>query len=348
LIDATSRARPAEPVLRTRFSGTCTCLTPRTVTLPVPMAPATALSTTSRATAALAVLDDEGRKYDAASRASRTWQAYQRDWQDFTSCCSAHGIEALPATPVTVALYLADSARTLKTSTLRRRLAAISVVHQCYGHPSPTGAAEVRTRMSGIARSKAAQPVTCKAAAWGKQVRAMTQKLPDDTRGIQARALLTLGFAGGFRRSELVALDVVDVRETDDGLGISIRRSKVDQEGAGRTIGIPYGSHPVSCPVRAWRTWRTINDADGGPLFRTIVGRDTLGGRLSDRTVARCVKAGAESIGLDPALFSGHSLRAGFVTSAADGGASEAARQRGSDHEPDGAPLERAGAGLHA
>jgi len=202
--------------------------------------------------------------------------------------------------------------------------------------------------MSGIARSKAAQPVTCKAAAWGKQVRAMTQKLPDDTRGIQARALLTLGFAGGFRRSELVALDVVDVRETDDGLGISIRRSKVDQEGAGRTIGIPYGSHPVSCPVRAWRTWRTINDADGGPLFRTIVGRDTLGGRLSDRTVARCVKAGAESIGLDPALFSGHSLRAGFVTSAADGGASEAARQRGSDHEPDGAPLERAGAGLHA
>lgn len=94
--------------------------------------------------------------------------------------------------------------------------------------------------MSGVARSKAAQPVTCKAAAWGKQVRAMTQKLPDDTRGIQARALLTLGFAGGFRRSELVALDVVDVRETDDGLEISIRRSKVDQEGAGRTIGIPY------------------------------------------------------------------------------------------------------------
>lgn len=302
------------------------------MTLPVPMAAATPPAITSAATTALAALDDEGRKYDAASRADRTWRGYQRDWSHFTSWCAAHGLDALPALPTTVALYLADSARSLKASTLRRRLAAISVVHQGYGHPSPTAAAEVRTRMSGIARSKADQPTTRKAAAWGKQVRAMTQKLPGDTRGIETRALLTMGFAGGFRRSELVALDIGDVRETDDGLEISIRRSKVDQEGKGRTIGIPYGSHPVSCPVRAWRAWRAINDADSGPLFRTIVGLDTLGGRLSDRTVARWVKAGAESIGLDPALFSGHSLRAGLVTSAADGGASEAAIMNQTGH----------------
>ena len=184
--------------------------------------------------------------------------------------------------------------------------------------------------MAGIARARAGEPVARKAAAWGKDVRRMLAGLPDSPRGRQARAVLTIGFAGGFRRAELVALDQADVTETDDGLVLVVRRSKTDQEGASRALGIPYGPHPDSCPVRALRAWRDtlakIDDAPRPPaLFRTVRGHRITSNRLSDRAVARIVKAGAERIGLDPAQFAGHSLRAGFVTSAADGGASEAA-----------------------
>lgn len=296
-------------------------------------APAGLVINDSTTTAAVAALQLDGQRYDAASRADRTWKGYQRDWRHFTGWCDSHGFEPLRATPTTVALYLADAARLFKVSTLRRRLAAISVVHQGYGHRSPTTAAEVRTRMSGIARAKAGDTVVRKAAAWGKDVRRMVSTLPENPRGIQARAVLTLGFAGGFRRSELVGLNIEDVTETDEGLQVRIWRSKTaDQEGIGRTIGVPYGSHPVSCPVRAVRAWRLINAEDSGPLFRSVAGQGILGGRLSDRNVARMVKAGAERIGLDPASFAAHSLRAGFVTSAADGGASEHAIMNQTGH----------------
>lgn len=295
--------------------------------------PGTVVVVQGSSAAAVAALELDGQRYDAASRADRTWKGYQRDWRHFTQWCSSHGLESLPASPAAVAIYLADSARSFKVSTLRRRLAAISVVHQGYGHPSPTTAAEVRTRMSGIARAKSGDAVVRKAAAWGKDVRRMVSSLPDEPRGIQARAVLTLGFAGGFRRSELVGLNLEDVTETEEGLQVRIRRSKTDQEGIGRTIGVPYGSHPVSCPVRAVRAWRLINTESSGPLFRSVAGHGLLGDRLSDRNVARLVKAGAERIGLDPKSFSAHSLRAGFVTSAADGGASEHAIMNQTGHK---------------
>jgi site-specific recombinase XerD len=281
--------------------------------------------------AALAALEDEGRRLDAKSRADRTWLGYQRDWHHFTDWCQRFSVASLPATPETVAAYLTDAAKTFKTSTLRRRLAAISVVHKGYGCDSPTASVIVRTRMSGIARDKADVAVTRKAPAWGKEVRRMVSNLDDeDARDIQTRCLLTLGFAGGFRRSELVALNVTDVTESDDGLVVRLRRSKTDQEGIGRSIGIPYGPHPSSCPVRAYRAWRQLNDVECGALFRTVRGRKpggkrSLGDRLSDKAVARLVKDRALSLGLDPDSFAGHSLRAGFVTSAAHGGASEAA-----------------------
>lgn len=306
--------------------------------LPTPAGATGPLASADATTAqALAALEDEGRRLHAQCRADRTWLGYQRDWRHFTNWCAAYGVPSLPATPETVAAYLADAAQTLKTCTLRRRLAAISVVHQGYGHPSPTTTAVVRTRMSGIARDKADTPITRKAAAWGKQVRRMVADLDDDPRDVQTRCLLSLGFAGGFRRSELIALDVTDVTETDDGLLVRLRRSKTDQEGIGRTIGIPYGSHPTSCPVRALRAWRRLNDTPEGPLFRTVRGRKpggqrSLGGRLSDKAVARIVKDRAVALGLDPDAFAGHSLRAGFVTSAAHGGASEAAIMRQTGH----------------
>jgi integrase len=280
----------------------------------------------------LATLAEEGRRLDANARARRTWASYQRDWRHFTDWCTSVDLDPLPAAPSTVALYLTEAAKTLKVSTLRRRLAAISVVHQGYGHPSPTVDVVVRTRMKGIARDKAGEQVTRKSPAWGRDVRRMVAGLGDDPRGARDRALLTIGFAGGFRRSELVGLDVGDVTETNDGLVVRIRRSKTDQEGTGRTIGIPYGSHPSSCPVRAFRAWRQITHDPSGPLFRRIHGRATLGGRLADRSVTLIVKDAASRIGLDPADFAGHSLRAGFVTSAADGGASEAAIMEQTGH----------------
>jgi len=280
---------------------------------------------TSSTSATLAQLEEAGRRYDAHSRAARTWAAYQRDWRHFTTWCASLGLDPLPAAPDTVTAYLTALAPTFKTATIRRRLAAISVVHQVYGQPSPTTAPEVRTRMKGIAREKADEPVTRKAPAWGRDVRRMVTGLGETPRDTQARAVLTLGFAGGFRRGELVALDLDDVTETADGLVLRIRKAKTDQDGRGRRIGIPFGAHPASCPVRAVRAWRATNTGTSGPLFRTIVSAGALGGRLSDKAVTRLVKAGAGRLGLDPAQFAGHSLRAGFVTSAADGGASEAA-----------------------
>lgn len=295
---------------------------------------------------ALAALEEASTRYDAASRADATWRGYQRDWRHFTTWCTGHGLAPLPAHPGTVALYLTAAAETFKVSTLRRRLAAIAVVHAGYGHPPPTTDPAVRTRMAGIARARADEPVTRKAAAWGKDVRRMLAGLPDTPRGRQARAVLTVGFAGGFRRAELVALDQHDVSETDDGLVVVVRRSKTDQEGISRTLGIPYGPHPGSCPVRALRAWRGTLDnvamdeqldaTRPSALFRTIRGHQVTGSRLSDRAVARIVKAGATRIGLDPEQFAAHSLRAGFVTSAADGGASEAAIMAQTGHRSTG------------
>jgi integrase len=155
------------------------------------------------------------------------------------------------------------------------------------------------------------------------ELRRMADALPDSTLGVRDRALLLLGFAGAFRRSELVALDVGDVRPTADGLVVTLRRSKTDQEGTGREVGIPYGSTPATCPVRAVRAWLAVHAflSQGGtecPLFHRIDrhGRQ-LPGRLSDRAVARVVQRTARSAGLEAASYAGHSLRAGLATSAA-------------------------------
>jgi integrase len=142
----------------------------------------------------------------------------------------------------------------------------------------------------------------------------------DGVKGIRDRAILLLGFAGAFRRSELVALDVDDVAECETGLRITIRHSKTDQEGAGATIAIVRGS--IACPVAALRAWRDAAGITSGPLFRSIRKGGKVGARLSAQSVADVVKAHAENVGLDPALFAGHSLRSGFITSAAKRGAS--------------------------
>ena len=155
------------------------------------------------------------------------------------------------------------------------------------------------------------------------QVRAMVCRLPESPRGLRDRALLLIGFAGGFRRSELAALDFADVEDSEDGLKILIRRSKADQEGEGRKLGIPFGSDPRTCPVRAYRKWIAAAAITEGPIFRHFHNQKMGDCGITPQVVALILKKAAERVGLDATELSGHSLRSGLATTAARNGASE-------------------------
>ncbi len=277
----------------------------------------------------LAAYASQAKDYARQAKSHNTRRAYASDWEDFARWCQPYGFLPLPARPETVALYLTALADALKPSTLGRRLATISQVHQAAGHDTPTSAAAVRLVWAGIRRAKGTDQQG-KAPAITAEMRRMVDTLDDRLIGVRDRALLLLGFAGAFRRSELVGLDIKDVQAGHDGLTVRIRKSKTDQEGQGRKVGIPYGSHPHTCPVRAVAAWREKSGlAEGslaaeGALFRAITRHGKMQpGRLSDRAVALIVKRAAEAAGLDPAKYAGHSLRAGLATSAAQAGVSE-------------------------
>lgn len=273
--------------------------------------------------ATLYKVEERARHYARDSRAANTRRAYRADWADFTAWCQLHGRTALPAGPETLILYLSDRAETLKPLTLQRRLSAISQAHKAADLDTPTADRAVRTVMTGIRRQKGTAQEG-KAPAVTKELRAMVEALPPTLRGRRDRALLLLGFAGAFRRSELVSLDVVDVEQTDEGLVVRLRQSKTDQEGAGRSVGIPYGSRVATCPVRAVRDWLIAAGLTQGPLFRGVDPHGHVGRtRLSDKTVARVVKAAAAAAGFDARQYAGHSLRAGLATSAAQAGVAE-------------------------
>jgi len=267
--------------------------------------------------------EERARHYARESRATNTRRAYRADWADFTTWCKEHHQTALPATPQTVVLYLSARADTLKTATLQRRLTAISQAHKAADLDTPTAERAVRRVMTGIRRQKGTAQEG-KAPAITREIRVMVEHLPPTLRGQRDRALLLLGFAGAFRRSEIVSLDVSDLAWSDDGLTVRLRRSKTDQEGAGRTVGIPYGSKPATCPVRAVRAWLAAAGIASGPVFRGVDPHGNLRRtRLADKTVARVVKIAAEAAGLDPARYAGHSLRAGLATAAAQAGVAE-------------------------
>ncbi len=282
----------------------------------------------------LASLGREAREFAAAAKAGNTLRAYRTDWQDFCAWCGAHDFPALPAAAETVALYLTDRAATLKTSSLARRLTTINRAHQAAGQPSPATMqnAIVSEVWKGIKRKKGI-------AQHGKKpfltpdVRRIIAELPRDLRGVRDRALLLAGFAGGFRRSELAALQVADLETTADGIVVRLGKSKTDQEGQGRPVALPYGSDPETCPVRALRAWLEQAGIATGPLFRAI-GR---GGQVSDRalhadSVGYLVKRAAGRAGLEALDYAGHSLRAGLATQAAMNGASELAIMKQTGH----------------
>lgn len=274
-------------------------------------------------------LTDQARDYARASRADNTLRAYRFDWAHFVRWCNGRGRAVLPALPETVALYVTDLAATHKPSTLTRRLAAISVAHRAAGYDTPTASASVRAVMQGIRRVRGTAPAQ-QAAAVTADIRAMIGKLRLDTLGgLRDRALLLVGFAGGLRRSEIATLDVGDADFVHDGLTITIRRSKSDQDGFGERVGLPYGSDSATCPVRALRAWLDASGVTDGPLLRAVDRHGRLGaGRMSGQAVAEVVQRAAARVGLDPTRYGGHSLRAGMATAAAQAGASEAAIQR--------------------
>jgi site-specific recombinase XerD len=255
-----------------------------------------------------------------AEKAAATRRAYGTDFRLFRAWCDGKGVSALPAGPETVAAYLAAAARTARPSTIGRRVAAIRYAHKLAGLNTPTDAEAVKATVRGIRRTLGTAKVK-KAPAVAPKLIAMTSHATNKLAGLRDRALLLVGFGGAFRRSELVALNVEDVSETDEGLKALIRRSKTDQEGEGRTVPIARGD--IACPAKALRAWLEAAGITTGPIFRPINKAGTVStDRLTDRSVANIVKYYAGRAGFDKATFSGHSLRAGFLTSAAGKGKS--------------------------
>jgi len=259
--------------------------------------------------------------YAKAEKAPATRKAYATDFRLFKEWCDGKGAQSLPAAAETVAAFLAAEAEAgVRPSTLGRRVAAIRYAHKLASLATPTDAEGVKATLRGIRRSVGAAKVR-KAPALANRVKAMIAASPDSLAGKRDRALILLGFAGALRRSELVALDLADIEESDAGLRVTIRQAKTDQDGEGVTIAIARGM--IACPVRALRAWLDAAGIESGALFRSV---NKAGGvasaRLTDRSVANIVKAMAGSVGLDANTFSGHSLRSGFLTSAAANGAS--------------------------
>jgi site-specific recombinase XerD len=263
-----------------------------------------------------------------ASRAASTLSAYRSDVKIFTDWCLARGLAPIPPTPEALCAFLASEAESgRRPSTIARRLAAIKWAVESAGILSetekcPTDDKNVSAVMAGIRRTLGAAP---------KQKRAMTNDLvlgavathDGSLRALRDRAIVLLGFGGAFRRSELVALDVEDLEFCDNGLRVRIRKSKTDQTGEGVTIAVAAGS--IACPAQAVRDWLAAANITSGAVFRHVVNKRNQrvrDRRLAARNVASVVKKGARRLGLTEADFAAHSLRAGWLTSAAARGAS--------------------------
>lgn len=277
-----------------------------------------ALTTTQTARLPSAVLPGRAAPFIAAARSENTRRAYAGAWEAFCAFCVGRGIAPKPAGAALVADYLthlAESGR--KVATVNMAASAIAAAHRTAGHDDPTKHEAVRLLLTGIRRKLGTAP-SQKAPALRDDLSRMLAALPATLAGTRDRALLLLGYAGAFRRSELVSLDVADLRFTSDGLVIVLRRSKTDQEGEGALKHIPALERSALCPVAAVRAWLTAAGLASGPLFRKVDRWESVGDvRLNDRTVALIIKRAARGAGLEPRQFAGHSLRAGFATQAA-------------------------------
>jgi integrase len=268
----------------------------------------------------LAQTAEAARSLAEDSLAANTRRCYRADWNKWLHWCEQHGMDPL-GPPGQLALYLADLVeRGVKVSTIDRAVSAITLAYKTAGKPSPRQDAAVAAVYRGARRRIGIAPEQVAAilpTQLQRMVEAMPTTLHHKLRSARNRAALAVGFFGGFRRSELLALDVADVTFVPEGLRIVIRRSKTDQEGRGRTLGIPYSSVLSVCPVRSLREWLDVAGITEGAIFRSISkdGLEVLDSRLCSRQFADVVKSSAQRIGLQ-GKYAAHSLRAGLVTAA--------------------------------
>tara|TARA_Y200000002_G_scaffold21505_1_gene16432 strand:- start:89 stop:1003 length:915 start_codon:yes stop_codon:yes gene_type:complete len=248
------------------------------------------------------------------SKAHNTLRAYQADFNDFSNFCNTNGFSSLPTDPKIVALYLTHLSSFSKFSTLKRRLASIKVIHKLKGHYIDTKHPVISENLMGIKRKLGVKQLSKKPILIS-DLKLIVQAIIDDKneyKKIQNKALILIGFAGGFRRSELVSIEREDIDFVDEGVKINIRKSKTDQTGIGMTKAIPYFDNKIFCPVISLNKWINYANIDNGKIFN-----------ISDKSVALIIKKYALIAGLDNTKYAGHSLRSGFATSTAETGADE-------------------------
>ena len=262
------------------------------------------------------------------SKADNTVRAYKSDFNDFGVFCAQNGLKSLPTEPNIVSLYLTHlSTKEAKMSTLKRRLVSIGVIHKLKGHYLDTKHPAIIENIMGIKRrkgsfQKAKKPILINTLK--EIINAIDKQKKDEIKKLRDRTIILIGFSGGFRRNEIVSLDYDDLDFVPEGLKINIKRSKTDQFGEGSKKALPYFDNSQYCPVVSLKNWIDITKINSGALFRRFSkGSKLTDKRLTDQTVALLIKEYLQLAGIDSKDYSGHSLRSGFATSAAEAGAEE-------------------------
>ena len=262
------------------------------------------------------------------SKANNTVRAYKSDFNDFGIFCAQNGFKSLPSDPKIVSLYLTYlSTKNVKMSTLKRRLVSIGVIHKLKGHYLDTKHPVIIENIMGIKRrkgslQKAKKPILINSLK--KIINVIDQEKKEEIKKLRDRSIILIGFSGGFRRNEIVSIDYDDLDFVPEGLKISIRRSKTDQFGEGFTKALPYFDNSQYCPVVSLKKLLDLSKINTGPVFRRFIKGSKLSeNRLTDQTVALLIKKYINLAGIDNKNYSGHSLRSGFATSAAESGAEE-------------------------
>ena len=249
------------------------------------------------------------------SKSTNTLRAYQSDYNDFSLFCSKNGFQVMPTQPKILALYITHLASYSKYSTLKRRLASISILHKSKGHYIDTKHPIIIENLMGIKRTNGSNQKGKKPLLINDLkllIKAIDESKEKDIRKIRDKALVLIGFSGGFRRSELVDIEYEDIEFVEEGVKIFVKRSKTDQSGEGMTKAIPYFDNVNFCPVKALNKWVEEAELKDGKIFN-----------ISDKSVALIIKKYANYAGLDAHKYAGHSLRSGFATSTAESGAEE-------------------------
>ena len=263
-----------------------------------------------------------------SSKASNTVRAYKSDFKDFGLFCAQNGFNSLPSEPKIVSLYLTYlSTKEAKISTLKRRLVSIGVIHKLKGHYLDTKHPSIIENIMGIKRRKGSIQNGKKPLLISNLkliINVIDKQNKEEIKKLRDRTLILIGFSGGFRRNEIVALDYDDLDFVPEGLKINIRRSKTDQFGEGMIKALPYFDSSQYCPVVSLKDWITVSKINSGSLFRRFSkGSRLTENRLTDQTIALLIKEYLQLAGINSKNYSGHSLRSGFATSAAESGAEE-------------------------